>query len=365
MHQSSERIGAIAAALAKAQTDLANPEKTQSAVIRSPFPREETRAFSYASLASGLEIVRKALGRQEIAILQTTRSDLDTGQIQLTTLLAHSSGEWIASEWPVCSSKEVEAPHRSGAALTYARRYALFAMVGIAGEDDLDAPSGAQISGNEVASTLPSSDVKPFRNIRRRQPILGEAESARLRDELLADLTTLGSDESSLVAWARRALSHKQTLVETDCQLIDEAYRKKISALTETLGGPSESQRPDAHNAVNSTAKTPPDGELAIPKSRRVRSRAHLDFVRAQPCVVCQQRPCDPHHIKFAQPRSLGLKVSDEYTVPLCRAHHRDLHRKGSERAWWADLQLTPLTIASALWQMSPIHQAAVQKTVA
>src|SRR6476619_4080678 len=140
MHQSSERIGAIAAALARAQAELTNPEKTLTATIHSPFPREESRTFRYASLASGLDSIRKTLSQQEIATIQTTRLEATTGQIHLTTLLAHSSGEWISSDWPVCASRDVEAPHRMGAALTYARRYALFALVGITGEYDLDAP---------------------------------------------------------------------------------------------------------------------------------------------------------------------------------------------------------------------------------
>src|SRR3954449_1407899 len=140
MHQSSERIGTIAAALARAQSELMNPQKTLTAVIRSRFPREDDRTFRYASLASGLDIVRKTLSQQEIATIQTTRIEQPSGHIHLTTLLAHASGEWISSDWPVCGAKEVEAPHRMGAALTYARRYALFALVGIAGEDDLDAP---------------------------------------------------------------------------------------------------------------------------------------------------------------------------------------------------------------------------------
>src|SRR3954469_6657420 len=140
MQRSSETIGAIAAALAKAQGELTNPEKSLIATIRSPFPREGDRSFRYASLGSGLEIVRKSLGQQEIATVQTTAIDQATGQIQLTTLLAHASGEWISSDWPVCSASETSAPRRMGAALTYARRYALFALVGIAGEDDLDAP---------------------------------------------------------------------------------------------------------------------------------------------------------------------------------------------------------------------------------
>src|SRR6267154_3026983 len=138
--RSSDSIGTIAGALAKAQSELTNPEKSLVATIRSPFPRESDRTFRYASLSSGLDIVRKALGKYEIATVQTTSIDKETGLIRLTTVLAHSSGEWVSSDWPVCAVGETAAPHRMGAALTYARRYALFTLVGIAGEDDLDAP---------------------------------------------------------------------------------------------------------------------------------------------------------------------------------------------------------------------------------
>ncbi len=141
MHRSSETIGKIAAALAQAQKQLQNPERTLTATITSPFPRETgTVSFRYASLATGLDIVRKALGEQEIATIQSTSFDKEDSLIRLSTVLAHSSGEWIASDWPVCPLAHVVAPHRLGAALTYARRYALFTLAGIAGEDDLDAP---------------------------------------------------------------------------------------------------------------------------------------------------------------------------------------------------------------------------------
>src|SRR5262245_15684624 len=122
MHRSSESIGAIATALARAQLEITNPEKSLSATISSPFPREASRTFRYASLASGLDIVRKGLGRQEIAVIQTTVVDQASSQIRLMTILAHSSGEWVSSEWPVCATTETEAPHRMGTALTYARR---------------------------------------------------------------------------------------------------------------------------------------------------------------------------------------------------------------------------------------------------
>ena len=135
-----KRIGAIAAALAKAQAELTNPEKALIATIRAANPRDQDQTFRYAALSSGLDIVRKALGGHEIATVQTTAIDKEAGLIRLTTTLAHSSGEWLSSEWPVCAIAETATPRRMGAALTYARRYALFTLVGIAGEDDLDAP---------------------------------------------------------------------------------------------------------------------------------------------------------------------------------------------------------------------------------
>ena len=140
MQRSSETIGAIAAALAKAQAELTNPEKALVGTIRASHPRDREQTFRYAALSSGLDIVRKALGGHEIATVQTTAVDKEGGLIRLTTTLAHSSGEWLSSEWPVCPISETAAPRRMGAALTYARRYALFTLVGIAGEDDLDAP---------------------------------------------------------------------------------------------------------------------------------------------------------------------------------------------------------------------------------
>ena len=188
MHLSSPTISAIAAALAKAQSHLTNPEKTLCAIIRSPFPREADRTFRYASLASGLDIIRKSLGEQEIATIQTTQID-PNGQIRLTTLLAHASGEWISSDWPVCSATET-ASHRMGAALTYARRYALFALVGIAGEDDLDAP--------DMPTDLPVA-APPEREFRaalkgpskatvHKPALLSRDASAELRDVLVSEL---------------------------------------------------------------------------------------------------------------------------------------------------------------------------------
>src|SRR6266576_1390889 len=152
MPRSSESVAALASALAKAQAELVNPEKSLTASIRTGRVGEGERSFRYAPLSSGLDIVRKTLGQHEIATVQTTAIDPRTGMVNLTTMLAHSSGEWIASDWPVCAATETTNPQRMGAALTYARRYALFTLVGIAGEDDLDAPDLSAPSPSGSAS---------------------------------------------------------------------------------------------------------------------------------------------------------------------------------------------------------------------
>src|SRR5712671_4342780 len=152
MHRSSESTAAIATALAKAQTELSNPEKAMIGTVYNS-RSESPQSFRYASLSSGLDIVRKTLGGQQIAIAQTTDIDRASGTVNLTTVLLHTSGEWISSEWPVCQLSETTAPRRMGAALTYARRYALFTLVGIAGEDDLDAPPDVTSDRTDVQHT--------------------------------------------------------------------------------------------------------------------------------------------------------------------------------------------------------------------
>jgi hypothetical protein len=372
MHQSSEHIGAIAGALAKAQAELTNPEKTLTATIHSPFPREDDRTFRYASLASGLDIVRKTLSQQEIATIQTTRIEQLTGHIHLTTLLAHASGEWISSDLPVCPGKDIEAPHRMGAALTYARRYALFALVGIAGEDDLDAPD--LVAGPPAAAepqTAPIPRGKPAKGMLNRAPVLSAQDSAALRDRLLAQLA--GSDD--LLNWAKVSLPLKNTLREADARSVEAAYKARLEqiafgAAEEPLATnvdeaihlkPSHSEPGVASQASLFAAHsgTAEDG-LAFPKEPpRKRSKAHLALVRGQPCLVCQKAPSDAHHLKFAQSRALGRKVSDEFTVPLCRLHHQALHRHGNERAWWLNMQISPLPVASELWAASSLEAVA------
>src|SRR3954462_6450502 len=160
MHSSSQNIGALASALAKAQIVLVNPEKTMTATVQDDRRGEGAeRSFRYATLASGLDLVRKALGQHEIAVIQTTTMDEPTRTVRLNTVLAHSSGEWIASDWPGCPLSDMASPKRMGGALTYARRYGLFTLVGIAGEDDLDAPDldGGSAAPATAQTSVPST----------------------------------------------------------------------------------------------------------------------------------------------------------------------------------------------------------------
>jgi hypothetical protein len=366
MHRSSDSIGAIAFALAKAQRELTNPEKSPTATIRAAFPRETDRTFRYASLASGLDIVRKTLGEQEIATIQTTMIDENTGQIRLTTLLAHSSGEWISSDWPICPLTETAAPHRMGAALTYARRYALFALVGIAGEDDLDAPDSLiEPSLTDQHKAYSEGRGKHRTGTLHRQPVLDNERSILLRDQLLAEINTLKCGDE-LATWAHRRLPDKNSLTADDSRIVEIAYQNVLQAnpdpdsseLPQPLLPPTFRQQSSSAlpiEAGHPAGVVPPDVTVRT-KCVRKRSKAHLLFVGSQPCLICQRSPCDAHHLKFAQPKALGRKVSDEFTVPLCRDHHHELHQFGNEPAWWANLQVAPLAVAKQLWQTSPVH---------
>jgi hypothetical protein len=199
----SERIGTIAAALAKAQAELVNPEKSLVGTIPADGSGGTERSFRYAPLSSGLEIVRKTLSQHKIATVQTTAIDETAGIVRLSTVLAHASGEWIASDWPVCAISETAAPRRMGAALTYARRYGLFTLVGIAGEDDLDAPDLPQPSsetrktGNSKTGSNGRQRTRSDRRADRpgsrlgfasQSPELSATLSASLKTELLREI---------------------------------------------------------------------------------------------------------------------------------------------------------------------------------
>jgi len=271
-------------------------------------------------LSSGLDIVRKGLGRYEIATIQTTAIDKDAGLLRLTTVLAHSSGEWISSEWPVCLIADIASAQRMGAALTYARRYALFTLVGIAGEDDLDAPDldatsktrfeepprsahRSQSTGDAAGAARACAGAKLA--VRSAGPVLAADRSAILRERLLGQLVAIHStDEAAL--WARLNLSASEV--------------------------------------------------RALGKTVRLRDKEHRKFVSQQACLVCGRAPPDPHHLTFMQPRALGHRVSDEFTVPVCRIHHRELHRQRDEVAWWGKFSIDPLPVALRLWQHTRLN---------
>jgi hypothetical protein len=440
MHRSSESIAALAAALAKAQIELTNPEKSLIGTIPAGRPDEPGRTFRYASLSSGLDIVRKVLGQHEIATLQTTVIDQDIQTVSLTTVLAHSSGEWIASDWPVCTLSEMATPRRMGAALTYARRYALFTLVGIAGEDDLDAPDLAgqpaegsakmgngfdqtNVNGGGGAGTLGgfAKNRKPWTPPR---GSLAPEASAALRDRLLAELLGLASADDA-TTWAHHALGTKNTLRDVDAAAVEAAFAARMAELgspadsghvaveaaappgraelmaalrasvalstAEKVGSSSEvpavagrsrrkrqprepalsappqdaaPAKPELQPANNAVVWHVNKSALPLSEPRRYRDRAHLEFVASQPCLLCGRQPSDAHHLRFMQARALGRRVSDEFAVPLCRTHHRALHRSGDEAAWWKASNIDAATIAHNLWQHTRLDGAPIQQHI-
>jgi hypothetical protein len=361
MQRSSESIAKLAAALAKAQGELINPEKSLTATIRTE-GRATQQTFRYAPLSSGLEIVRKTLGQHEIAVVQTTSTDPTAGMINLTTMLAHASGEWIASEWPVCALSETSAPHRLGAALTYARRYALFTLVGIAGEDDLDAPdlaastfqkqppepaSGSgtnRPNGNSHRSARPSPDRTGTMARNPAASVLDSTASVTLGDRLVAEIDAFECLERA-TDWAQRSMAEKNRLLPADARRVEEAFQARLERLSVRTrdAEPQRTARSRRTKGVDKSA-------LTLPKPRRVRDREHLQSVAQKACLVCGRQPSDPHHLRFAQGRGMGQKVSDEFTVPLCRGHHRELHRSGDEAAWWSRQGIDPAPPARAFW---------------
>jgi hypothetical protein len=375
MQRCSATIGTIAAALAKAQAHLVNPEKSLVGSIRLDQVDGSERSFRYAPLSSGLDIVRKTLSQHEIATVQTTSIDETAGIVRLSTVLAHASGEWIASDWPVCAISETAAPHRMGAALTYARRYALFTLVGIAGEDDLDAPdliapaapsvraeprtgkTKSRLNGGQEQSAQHSTISRSAKVVSSpRKPLLEPKASAAMRERLTIELNSLNTAEEA-ANWAHRVLSTKDTLSAADAECVEKAFQARLTAIESeaketsiTAPKPPRSRPARRHRRWRASVdKT----VLALPAPRRIRDRDHVKLVAKQPCLVCGRRPADAHHLRFAQSRALGRKVSDEFTVPLCRGHHREAHRCGDEAAWWKKAGIDPTVPARVLWLQS------------
>jgi ERF superfamily protein len=366
MQRSSETIGSIAAALAKAQAQLINPEKSLVGTIRSEQASSGSeRSFRYAPLSSGLDIVRKTLSQYKIATVQTTSINETAGIVQLSTVLAHASGEWIASDWPVCAINETATPHRMGAALTYARRYALFTLVGIAGEDDLDAPDLVAPTPPTSQSKAPKRESKTDGNGGNHRPSAGVANrgcqselsaalSASLRDELLREIESLkAGDEAAL--WALRRLGAKSTLHSVDAAHVERGFQNRLMSFTsDAAAGSIQKVEQPSHRSgqgkKRSRSARIDKALLALPAPRRIRGRDHVKSVAKQACLICGRHPADAHHLRFAQSPALGRKVSDEFTVPLCRGHHREVHRCGDEAAWWKRTGLDPSAAARVLW---------------
>src|ERR1700722_19327487 len=179
---------------------------------------------------------------------------------------------------------------------------------------------------------------------------------------MIAELNELGSSDEA-ARWAKRRYPDKtKRLNEADAEHIDQCFRTKLLGFAahdaEGTAGADITVPPTeaAVQAKGREAKKPSLSEaidksaLSFPEPRRVRDREHVKHVAQQPCLVCGRRPCDAHHLRFAQSRALGRKVSDEFTVPLCRGHHRELHRYGDEAAWWRKAAIDPLAAARALW---------------
>jgi hypothetical protein len=151
-------------------------------------------------------------------------------------------------------------------------------------------------------------------------------------------------------------MSQTKWLVAALVPGVERQPLKKFDADEETLLKLLHRWRREAGQGQHELPATPSALVVPLTKPVRKRSEAHLAFVASQPCLICKTSPCDAHHLKIAQPRSLGRKVSDEFTVPLCRKHHRELHKHGNEATWWANLQVTPIPIAKELWEASPVH---------
>jgi hypothetical protein len=253
-----------------------------------------------------------------------------------------------------------------GAALTYARRYSLFTLVGIAGEDDLDAPdltdpipeikeqtitnSAGSNGGRRAGSNRPTArHGENMPASASRQSELSVALSASLAVELLRQIEDLSSSDDAAL-WAHRRLEAKNQLSASDAEQVEQAFAAKLAVIE-----PDSTETDHVTPGLNdqSLVDKPPQvdkGVLVFPEPRRIRDRDHIRHVIKQPCLICGRRPSDPHHLRFAQSRALSRKVSDEFTVPLCRGHHGDLHRSRNEAAWWTHVGIDPTVAARALW---------------
>ena len=192
--------------------------------------------------------------------------------------------------------------------------------------------------------------------------LLSFEASGRLRDQMLGELNAIGSEDEA-AKWAHRRLPDKNKLNAVDAKHIEEIFRAKLKAFAIHHAEGLPGLRSDGIGSrVSSSSRSEPllrtdapeprrkprsksvdKSVLSYPEPRRIRDRDHVRFVAQQPCLICGRKPSDAHHLRFAQSRALGRKVSDEFTVPLCRGHHRELHRHGDEAKWWSKTGIDPL----------------------
>ena len=181
----------------------------------------------------------------------------------------------------------------------------------------------------------------------------------------MGELAELPSQESA-ASWAQGALAAKNRLTADDAKLVEEAFEQRLLDLVTGRGhrGLGKYGKRERHcwrgghrptgppcggaGATSPTASTRACSRFPLP--RRYRNKAHLRYVARQPCLLCGRKPSDPHHLRFMQPRALGRKASDEFSVPLCRIHHRLVHRVGNEAAWWKEAGIDPIAVARKLW---------------
>jgi hypothetical protein len=188
---------------------------------------------------------------------------------------------------------------------------------------------------------------------------LDPERSAALREKLLAEVGNITSADLA-ATWAREALAAKNTLTAADAKLVEDAFERRLSKLPSSdAAAPSNDESvPQIAGPQVTTESTDPGEAKGIDKSiltvaapRRYRNREHLRHVAQQACLVCGRKPSDPRHLGFTQPRALGRKVSDEFAVPLCRGHHRAVHRARDERVWWRQAGIDPIKVARRLWK--------------
>src|SRR3974390_301566 len=166
------------------------------------------------------------------------------------------------------------------------------------------------------------------------------------------------ADEAAL--WAQRRLVAKNRLSIADAREGEEAFATKLAFIPAENVKPGEATATLKKSLAEKT-KTPQIDKsvLGFPEPRRIRDRDHIRHLMKQSCLICGRHPSDPHHLRLAQSRALGRKVSDEFTVPLCRTHHREIHHCGDEKSWWKNTGIDPLAAARALWlETHPLPRA-------